>query len=73
MTIDGEYSQKVKSGLELWAGCTCNCCWFKQNTNNIAKLNNCNNCAKRKTCGVLPTNEYVRINCFLWEPKVNEL
>lgn len=45
----------------------CDNCGYKIHSNNISKLNSCNNCRKLVTCADRPDlGDYARINCKDW-------
>ncbi len=57
--------EEVREAVEKQAGCKH--CGYKIHSENISKLNSCNDCGLKSTCKKRPEyGEYCRINCYDW-------
>lgn len=57
--------EEVREAVEKQADCKH--CGYKIHSENISKLNSCNDCRLKSTCKKRPEyGEYCRINCYDW-------
>lgn len=58
-------TEEVREAVEKQADCKH--CGYKIHSENISKLNSCNDCRLKSTCKKRPEyGEYCRINCYDW-------